>query len=215
MVIIFLGHGEATGRLSGCSSSRTGRLRSAHLSSASTQSALSCELHENHHNRATLPPGWQRIGADEFQLAMAPGWTIHDYGLRRVWPDARGEERVAPLLPGGQQQTRSGANHAPVPRPHARVESPAEVDDVAKRVFLAPSQGQFDWAIWWKLSHTDARFLPSGCEAAFALCHFIMPHGNHGEDAKLLPKHRVCVFRGFGAWTFLCRRLSCGDGAAG
>ena len=37
--------------------------------------------------RATLPPNWQRIGADEFQLAMAPGWTIIDYGLRRVWPD--------------------------------------------------------------------------------------------------------------------------------
>ena len=27
---------------------------------------LLCELHENHHNRATLPPNWQRIGADEF-----------------------------------------------------------------------------------------------------------------------------------------------------
>ena len=25
-----------------------------------------CELHENHHNRATLPPNWQRIRADEF-----------------------------------------------------------------------------------------------------------------------------------------------------
>ena len=47
-----------------------------------------CELHKNHHNRATLPPGWQRIGAGEFQLAMAPGWTIHNSGLRRAWPDA-------------------------------------------------------------------------------------------------------------------------------
>ena len=46
---------------------------------------LLCELHENHHNRATLPPNWQRIGADEFQLAMAPGWTIHDYGLTKGW----------------------------------------------------------------------------------------------------------------------------------
>ena len=30
---------------------------------------LLCELHESHHNRATLPPvapNWQRIGADEF-----------------------------------------------------------------------------------------------------------------------------------------------------
>ena len=49
----------------------------------------------------------------------------------------------------------------------------SEVDDVAKRVFLAPSQGHFDWALWWKLSHTDSRFLPSGCEAAFALYHFM------------------------------------------
>ena len=46
-----------------------------------------CELHEDHHNRAALPPDWRRFGADESQLAMAPGWTIHDYGLRRVWPD--------------------------------------------------------------------------------------------------------------------------------
>ena len=46
-----------------------------------------CELHENHHDRAVLPPGWQRIGAGEFLLAMAPGWTIRDSGLRRVWPD--------------------------------------------------------------------------------------------------------------------------------
>ena len=49
----------------------------------------------------------------------------------------------------------------------------SEVDDVAKRVFLAPSQGHFDWALWWKLSHTDSRFLPPGCEAAFALYHFM------------------------------------------
>ena len=49
----------------------------------------------------------------------------------------------------------------------------SQVDDVAKRVFLAPSQGQFDWAPWWKLSHTDSRFLPLGCEVAFALYHFM------------------------------------------
>ena len=51
----------------------------------------------------------------------------------------------------------------------------SEVDDVAKRVFLAPSQGHFDfdWALWWKLSHTDSRFVPSGCEAVFALYHFM------------------------------------------
>ena len=49
----------------------------------------------------------------------------------------------------------------------------SEVDDVAKRVSLAPSQGHFDWVRWWKLSHTDSRFLPSGCEAAFALYHFM------------------------------------------
>ena len=42
-----------------------------------------CELHEDHQDRATLPHGWQKIGADEFQIAMAPRWTVHDYGLRR------------------------------------------------------------------------------------------------------------------------------------
>ena len=49
-----------------------------------------CELDESHHNRARLPRGWTRIGAGEFQLAMAPGWTICSgtSGLRRVWPDA-------------------------------------------------------------------------------------------------------------------------------
>ena len=46
-----------------------------------------CELHENHHNRATLPPLWRRIGLDEFQLAMAPGWIVHDFRTHRVWPD--------------------------------------------------------------------------------------------------------------------------------
>ena len=49
----------------------------------------------------------------------------------------------------------------------------SEADDVAKQVFHAPSQGHFDWEIWWKLSHTDSRFLPPGCEAAFALFHFM------------------------------------------
>ena len=49
----------------------------------------------------------------------------------------------------------------------------SEVDDVAKQVFLAPSQGHFDWEFWWKLSHTDSRCLPPGCEAAFALFHFM------------------------------------------
>ena len=34
-----------------------------------------CEIHPAHHERAKLPADWKRIGADEFQLAMAPGWT--------------------------------------------------------------------------------------------------------------------------------------------
>ena len=54
-----------------------------------------CELHENHHDRAVLPPGWQRIGAGEFLLAMAPGWrTIHIHGLQRVWPDVAPEHKT-------------------------------------------------------------------------------------------------------------------------
>ena len=48
----------------------------------------------------------------------------------------------------------------------------SEKDDIAK-VFDGPSQGQFDWARWWRLSHTESRFLPPGCEAAFALYHFM------------------------------------------
>ena len=48
-----------------------------------------------------------------------------------------------------------------------------EADDVAKQVFPAPSQGHFDWEIWWKLSPTDSRCLPPGCEAAFTLFHFM------------------------------------------
>ena len=59
----------------------------AKFSYHSVDLVLLCELHENHHNRARLPPGWRKIGAGEFQLAMAPGWTIHEYGLCRVWPD--------------------------------------------------------------------------------------------------------------------------------
>ena len=47
----------------------------------------------------------------------------------------------------------------------------SEEDDIAKRVFLA--EGRFDWVVWWKLSHTDPRFLPSGCEAIFAVYHFM------------------------------------------
>ena len=47
----------------------------------------------------------------------------------------------------------------------------SEEDDIAKRVFLA--EGRFDWLVWWKLSHTDPRFLPSGCEAIFAVYHFM------------------------------------------
>ena len=49
----------------------------------------------------------------------------------------------------------------------------SEADDAAKQVFPAPSQGHFDWEIWWKLSHTDSRCLPPGCEAAFTLFHFM------------------------------------------
>ena len=46
-----------------------------------------CELHQNHHERATLPPGWHKVGADEFQLLLAPGWSVGQHKLRRVWPD--------------------------------------------------------------------------------------------------------------------------------
>ena len=49
----------------------------------------------------------------------------------------------------------------------------SEADDIAKQVFPAPSQGHFDWEIWWKLSHADSMFLPPGCEAAFTLFHFM------------------------------------------
>ena len=49
----------------------------------------------------------------------------------------------------------------------------SEEDEVAQRAFLAPSQGHFDWELWWKLSHTESRFVPPGCEAAFALFHFM------------------------------------------
>ena len=49
----------------------------------------------------------------------------------------------------------------------------SEADGVAKQVFPAPSQGHSDWEIWWKLSHTDSRVLPPGCEAAFTLFHFM------------------------------------------
>ena len=47
----------------------------------------------------------------------------------------------------------------------------SEEDDIAKQVFLA--EGRFNWLVWWKLSHTDPRFLPSGCEAIFAVYHFM------------------------------------------
>ena len=30
----------------------------------------------------------------------------------------------------------------------------------------------FSWKAWWKLAHTDSRFVPHGLEAAFALFHF-------------------------------------------
>ena len=44
----------------------------ATLSQHAVDLVFLCELHEAHHNRARLPTGWKRIGADEFQLAMAP-----------------------------------------------------------------------------------------------------------------------------------------------
>ena len=31
---------------------------------------------------------------------------------------------------------------------------------------------RFSWTYWWKTAHTDRRFCPTGCEAAFALFHF-------------------------------------------
>ena len=70
----------------------------------------------------------------------------------------------------------------------------SEVDDVAKRVFLAPSQGHVDWALWWKLSHTDSRFLPSGCEAVFAVYHFMgmvgVSEARAESIASLLKRYR-------------------------
>ena len=47
-----------------------------------------CEIHPAHHERAKLPADWKRIGADEFQLAMAPGWTILNHAVKKVWPTA-------------------------------------------------------------------------------------------------------------------------------
>ena len=49
--------------------------------------AVICELDEAHHQRFPLPQGWQKIGAGEFMLAMAPGWTVMESGLKRVFPD--------------------------------------------------------------------------------------------------------------------------------
>ena len=49
--------------------------------------ALICELDEAHHERFALPQGWKKIGAGEFMLAMAPGWTVNAFGLKRVYPD--------------------------------------------------------------------------------------------------------------------------------
>ena len=48
--------------------------------------------------------GWTRIGAGEFQLAMAPGWTIRASGLRRVWP----EEREDHLTKGWRNYFQAG-----------------------------------------------------------------------------------------------------------
>ena len=70
----------------------------------------------------------------------------------------------------------------------------SEVDDVAKRVFLAPSQGHFDWASWWKLSHTDSRLVLPGREAAFALFHFMgmvgVSEARAESIASLLKRYR-------------------------
>ena len=46
-----------------------------------------CELNEEYHKWAPLPLKWTKIGADEFLLAMAPGWTAQRSSLKRVWPD--------------------------------------------------------------------------------------------------------------------------------
>ena len=54
----------------------------------SVQLVFLCEINPAHHGRGRLPPGWKRIGADEFQLAMAPGWTIRNHEVKRVWPTA-------------------------------------------------------------------------------------------------------------------------------
>ena len=49
--------------------------------------ALICELDEAHHQRFPLPQGWQKIGAGEFMLAMAPGWRVIESGLKKVFPE--------------------------------------------------------------------------------------------------------------------------------
>ena len=37
----------------------------------------------------------------------------------------------------------------------------------------ATGPGRFQWKWWWKQSHLDSRYRPAGCEAAFALYHFL------------------------------------------
>ena len=70
-----------------------------------------CELNEEYHKWAPLPLKWTKIGADEFLLAMAPGWTAQRSSLKRVWPDVEKTqaEGVAPLLRGGRQQQQAAA----------------------------------------------------------------------------------------------------------
>ena len=52
----------------------------------SVQLVFLCEINPAHHGRGRLPPGWRRISANEFQLAMAPGWTIRNHEVKKVWP---------------------------------------------------------------------------------------------------------------------------------
>ena len=75
-----------------------------------------CELNEEYHKWAPLPLEWTKIGADEFLLAMAPGWTAQRSSLKRVWPDVKKNHKqkgwrlyLETLLRGGQQQQQAAA----------------------------------------------------------------------------------------------------------
>ena len=42
----------------------------------------------------------------------------------------------------------------------------------SSRLVAEPKSDSFDWAWWWKMAHTDARWRPRGCEAILTMFHF-------------------------------------------